>query len=295
MSMSTMRVSIAAACVALCAAAPAARANTYHVTVRGGGAVVAPAVVRPGYAPGAVVRPPVVGPPRVWTGPRWGGYHGPSFGYRYYWTYPRFYGYGYGYPYYVYTQPYVAPAPAYAPPAVVAARVEREPTIGVGIRGSSIRAGENRPTAEGLGALLRFRARPVEVELEVGWDNYGQGTERSDTRVATSLYVPIFGRELQPYLVVGAGMNFANFGTTGDVLHQGFMDGGGGLALNLGRSFTIGADVRYEARHFFDNADLVARQPLLLSTGPGTTTTTTTTANDRDEAVEVRANAIVYF
>src|SRR5262249_62135220 len=116
--------------------------------------------------------------------------------------------------------PVAAPEPSAGPPAppppatVVARRPEREPSIGVGISGSVIRSGTDHPASDGLGALVRFRARPVEVELEVAWDRYGSETDRTDTRLGGSLYVPIAGRALQPFLLVGAGLNFAHFGTT---------------------------------------------------------------------------------
>jgi hypothetical protein len=263
-----------------------AQANGYHVHVRGNGYQVP----RPGpgvrYRPG----PPVVVRPRFWIGRP--SYY--DYGYYPTYSYPT-----YREPTYAYAYPYSPPCcetppppAAYASPTtVVAAPRLREPTIGLGLRGSTVRSGPDHPAAEGVGALLRFRARPVELELEVGWDNYGNDTQRSDTRIATSLYVPIIGRVIVPYLVVGAGMNFANFGTTGDVLHQGFMSGGGGLAVNFNRSFALSADARYLVRHFFDNPDVIARQPLAITDGE----TTTGTSTRRDDAVELRANAIVYF
>jgi hypothetical protein len=275
-----------------------ASANTYHVGVHGGGHVVSGPVGHTGavvrvHGPGAgpYVRGPVYAP-QVRRG---GGFYRPwhrgygygyGYGYAYYYN-PYYYSYGYYDPYA--TGYYAAPVAVAAPYAggVMATARQHEPTVGVGIRGSSVRAGEDRPAAEGLGALLRFRSRPVELELEVGWDHYGSDTDRTDTRVATSLYVPIAGHAIQPYLVVGAGMNFAHFGGTGDDLHQGFLAGGGGLALNFSRSFTIAADARYMVREFFDDMTLVAKQPIMVDP--------TISPDKHDEAVEFRANAIIYF
>jgi hypothetical protein len=149
-----------------------------------------------------------------------------------------------------------------------------------------VRAGENHAASEGVGALLRFRSRPIEVELEVGWDHFGSGTNRDDTRVATSLYVPLVGTVIQPYLVVGAGMNFAHFDASNDTLHQGFLSAGGGVALNLGKSLTIAADARYMVREFFDDDASLATNPITLQPG---------VVEKHDEAVELRANAILYF
>src|SRR5262249_36821916 len=111
-------------------AAPEASANRYHVGVRGGGTLA------PGRTPAVrIYRPPVYVGTRVW-GPSHTWYRPyPYFGYRYYYAYP--------YPYY-YSYGYVRPAPAYyyAPPAegAVYARAVREPTIGLGVRGSTLRA-----------------------------------------------------------------------------------------------------------------------------------------------------------
>jgi hypothetical protein len=294
-------IGVVAVVSSLLAAAPAL-ANDYRVRVHGGGTVVAPP--RGGSGPSPIVRDhrrggpvgvpgyggPVYTPrPRVWVrGPSYYGY-GYGYGYRYrpYYYYPYAYGYGYGYPYPASAYAVAAPAPGPTEGSVVAVAQPREPTIGVGVRGSAVRAGQDRPAAEGVGALLRFRARPVELELEVGWDRYGSDTDRRDTRLGTSLYVPIGGEVIVPYLVVGAGMNFARFGTTGDDLHQGYLAGGGGLALNFSRSFGISADARYMVREFFDRDELVAKQPLTVTPGVA--------FSKHDEALEFRANAVVYF
>jgi hypothetical protein len=285
-----------------------AHANNYRVHVHGttvvpsrAGVYVPPSAPGPGYRPhygypGTVypgARPYHYYPSRVWV-------HAPYYGYRTYYAYPYYgypYAYGYGYDYgyrYGYAVP-TAPAPMPPPVATVygAPPPPPEPVVGIGIRGSAIHSGHDHPDAQGLGALLRFRARPVELELEVGWDGYGPAIDRNDTRVATSLYVPIVGRVIVPYLVVGAGMNFANFGSTGDTLHQGFAAGGGGLAVNFSPAFGISADVRYMVRHFFDNADIVAYN-LALDHTP-TAVYVAPPNNNRDEAVEFRANAVVYF
>jgi len=280
--MSRSFVAVGAMIAALLAGSPAL-ANTYHVHVRGGGGPVGvvrgSGVVRgPIGVPGHVY---VRGPGRVWV-------HRPYYGYRTYWN-PYWYGYYYPVPVatVAYAETYAAPVGPPPPATVVARRPERDPSIGVGISGTAIRSGTDHPASEGLGALMRFRARPVEVELEVAWDRYGSDTDRTDTRLGGSLYVPIAGRGLQPFLVVGAGMNFAHFGTTGDDLHQGYLNGGGGLALNFSRSFTIAADVRYMVREFFDDASVVEKQPLVLTPG--------VTPDKRDQAVAFRANAIFYF
>jgi len=282
-------IAAVAAATMLMTAAPAS-ANTYHVSVHGGGHVGVPSGARGGvmvrvHNPiGVTVRPPVyLSPPvrsHIWYRPHRYGY---GYGYGYaYWNNPYYYNYGYYYP-----TAYVV-APQTGPETVVYGSTQpREPNIGVGMRGSAIRAGTDRPAAEGFGALLRFRSHPVELELEVGWDRYGSDTDRNDTRVATSLYVPVAGTVVQPYLVVGAGMNFAHFGATGDNLHQGFLAAGGGLALNFSRSLTIAADARYMVREFFDDDAMVAKQPIMIDP--------TVSPDKHDQAVEFRANAILYF
>src|SRR6185503_11785474 len=110
------------------------------------------------------------------------------------------------------------------------------------------------------GVELRFRARPVELEFDLGVDNYDDDRARSDTRVAGTIYLPLVNARLAPYLLAGVGMNFSHFSTTGDELHQGFLAGGGGLALKLGSRFVISLDGRYMIRKFFDDETEVAIQ-----------------------------------
>jgi hypothetical protein len=284
-----------AALFAILLAAPQARAAHVHVHVGGGGPVVHAPVRAVAPAPGVhVVHPPPPGGPHYWVAPRY--YYRPWYAYRpWYGYYPySYYGYPYfGFGFYGYAGPLDHPVyyPAYpAPVGTVVGYQERDPIIGLGLRGTAVHAGSDHPSSAGIGALLRFRARPVELELELGWDTYNQNVARNDTRVATSLYVPIFGRELQPYLVVGGGINFAYFGGTGDVLHQGFLDGGAGLALNFSRHLTLSGDVRYAVRHYFDDIAVVARQPLSVTVYPGPVA-----VSRFDEAVEFRSNLIVYF
>ncbi len=162
----------------------------------------------------------------------------------------------------------------------------RERNIGVGLRASAMQVGRNGPTASGVGALLRFRSRPVELELEVGRDTYND-LDRDDTRVGASLYVPLTQTSLVPFLVAGAGVNFSYFGHTGDQLYQGYLGAGGGLSLKLGSRFIISADARYFMRRFFDDEMVVAAQSLAGSSGDP--------AGVRDEGVEGRLVGVLYF
>lgn len=183
---------------------------------------------------------------------------------------------------------YYTPAPApEAPTAVYEVARPRDPTIGVGVRASALRIGRDGPEAAGYGVLLRFRARPVELELEVGRDSYQDDVAREDTRLGASLYVPLVQSSFAPFLVVGAGMNFSHFEETGDELHQGYVAGGGGLSLKLGRRFVLSADARYMLRGFFDAQDKIDLQPTLATNLDGD--------SNRDQAVELRLNGVLYF
>jgi hypothetical protein len=188
------------------------------------------------------------------------------------------------------------PAPAYPPPAdyeypapaaVVSVSKPREYNIGVGLRGSTMRIGRNGPGAKGYGVALRFRARPVELEFDLGVDNYDDDLARSDTRVAGTIYLPLVNAKLAPYLLAGVGMNFSHFSSTGDELHQGFLAGGGGLALKLGSRFVISLDGRYMIRKFFDDESKVDMQNV--------TVTNDEPHGMRDEAVEGRLQAMLFF
>ena len=160
-----------------------------------------------------------------------------------------------------------------------------ERRIGVGLRASTLHLNRGGPDAASVGVLLRFRARPVELELDIGRDEYLGDASRSDTRLGASLYVPLASGRVVPFLVAGTGLNFSYFKSTGDQLHQGYLSGGGGLAIECTRRFAIDLDARYMLRQFFDSNALVAAQP--ESSGGG--------ANDRDQALEVRLSGVVYF
>jgi len=181
--------------------------------------------------------------------------------------------------------------PAYYTPMpetrIVHVAEPREPNIGVGIRGSAIRIGRDGPEANGIGALLRFRTRPVEFELEIGRDAYNEGMAREDTRLGASLYLPLVSSRFAPFLVAGVGMNFASFDVSGDELHQGYISGGGGLNWRLGSRLSIGADARYMLRRFFDSEEAVAANDVFR--------TKDDPSGLRDQAVEVRLNALLYF
>jgi hypothetical protein len=164
------------------------------------------------------------------------------------------------------------------------AEPEREPNIGVGLRASALRVGRNGPDAGGVGALLRFRTRPVEIELEVGRDEYKGDVARSDTRVGASLYVPLVPGRFVPFLVAGTGISFSYFAATGDELHQGYLAGGLGLSFAMTRRFVVAADARYMLRSFLDDRAVVAAQPLQTSGDP-----------TRDQAAELRLAGLVYF
>jgi len=217
--------------------------------------------------------------PRIWR-PTW------------YWSWWRPYWRSYVY--------YDAPAYGYAPccavegGAVVATTVARpayEPNVGIGIRGSATSFGDDRPRAEGIGGVLRFRVTSVELELEVAHDRYTQDLERTDTRVGTALYVPLFGTTLQPYVVGGLGLNFVDYNDGLDVRTQGYLAGGGGLALNFSRSFTLSADARYVVRHFFDDRqDDVPLLEKAIAPPMGSSDD-----NRRESGVEGRLSAIFYF
>jgi hypothetical protein len=163
----------------------------------------------------------------------------------------------------------------------------RERNIGVGLRASALQIGRDGPAASCWGVLLRFNVRPVGLELEVGKDDYRDGVDRSDTRVGGSLYIPLTSTRMQPFLAAGVGMNFSSFPGTGDELHQGYLNGGGGLSLRLGSRFTIAAEARYMMRRFFDSEEKVAAQ--------GVHVTNDEPRGMRDEGVEGRLNAMLYF
>jgi hypothetical protein len=225
---------------------------------------------------GGVWVPPV----RVWR---------PTWYYRYWWPYRGYYGYDTGY--YGY---YAAPAccaveqSGYpAPPSAV-----QEPRIGLGIRASGTSFGKDQPTSEGIGGLLRVRLSRVELELEVGRDRYPD-LSRNDTRVGGALIVPLFGTVLQPYVVGGLGVNFVELNDGVTRRTQGYLAGGGGLALNIGRGFTLAADARYVVRHYFNQSDSTTTPVVLSATTPPPTTDPATA--DREAGVEGRLSAIFYF
>ncbi len=287
-----------------------ASAESWRVHVGGGGGYHAPSAPHVSYAPRAYSAPAPralvpqgrvvvhdyrfrggggvwVPPVRVWR-PNW--YYTYWWPYRRpfgYWDYGYGIGYGYGYGYY--------PAPA-------CCAVERggayaagpgapsEPRVGLGVRASGTTFGKDQPKSEGLGGLLRLRLSSVELEFEVGRDRYPDLT-RNDTRIATALYVPLFGTVLQPYVVGGVGVNFVDYDDGTAHRTQGFLAGGGGLALNIGRGFTVSADARYVVRHFFDNANTTSVVYTTTIPPPGNTTSNT----DREAGVEGRLSAIFYF
>jgi hypothetical protein len=164
-----------------------------------------------------------------------------------------------------------APPPSDDPPTTVyAGPPARDPHIGVGVRASALRIGRSGPDAAGIGALLRFRARPVELELEVGRDEYRGDVSRSDTRLGATLYVPLVSGRWVPFLLVGTGVNFSYSSVTGAETHQGFVDGGAGLALQANNHLVLDLDGRYLLRQTFEG-------------GAG------------DQAVELRLTGMVYF
>jgi hypothetical protein len=182
--------------------------------------------------------------------------------------------------------PYEEPPEPMPETRVYAAARPRDPTVGIGVRGSALRVGRNGPEATGIAALLRFRARPVELELEVGRDEYTD-VAREDTRLGVSLYLPLVSNRFAPYLVAGAGMNFASFDLTGDELHQGYLAVGGGVSWRLGRRFSIAADARYFLRRYFDSDEMVAANDVFRTNGDPT--------GLRDQGVEGRLIGILYF
>src|SRR5215470_12422938 len=169
---------------------------------------------------------------------------------------------------------YVAPAPRVeveAPTVVHTYSAPSEERIGVGARASEVHIGRGGPDAAGGGVLLRFRTRPVELELDIGRDEYLGSTARSDTRVGAALYVPLVAARVAPYLLAGAGVNFSYFKDTDEELHQGYLAGGGGVAFAASSRFSIDVDARYMLRQFFEGD------------------------RDRDQALEMRISGIVYF
>jgi hypothetical protein len=143
--------------------------------------------------------------------------------------------------------------------------------------------GRNGANAASGGVLLRFRAHPVEIELDIGRDEYFGDIARSDTRIGASLYIPLTSGRVVPFLVAGTGMNFSFFNATGDELHQGFLSGGGGLTFHASRRFALELDARFMLRQFFDDTAVVARQGI------------TGDEPERDQTVEVRLAGIFYF
>ncbi|HKA89810.1 MAG TPA: hypothetical protein VKE22_19245 [Haliangiales bacterium] len=297
---------VAAGVIGIVLGAAPARAESWRVHVGGGGGYhAAPSVhvsaphVYSSPAPRAVVVPQGrvvvhdyrfrgggvwVPPVRVWQ---------PSWYYRYWWPYRRPWGY-WDWGYYGYYGYYPGAACcAYERVGYAAGPAEPyDPRFGLGIRGSGTSFGKDQPHSEGLGGLLRIRVSSVELELEILRDHYPDLT-RNDTRVGASLVVPLFGTVLQPYVIGGAGVNFVDFDDGSTHRTQGFLAGGGGLALNIGRGFTLAADVRYMVRHFFDSASS-STTPVVYSAStapPGTTTSDT----KREAGVEGRVSAIFYF
>jgi hypothetical protein len=265
--------------LAVLAPAVPAEARGWRVHVGGG--------VRVG---GGFRGPHVYGPrvrywsPRIWR-PTW------------YWAWWRPYWHTYVY--------YDTPGYGYAPccavegGAAVGTTVVRppdEPTVGLGIRGSAASFGDNRPRSEGIGGVLRFRLSSVELELEVAHDRYTQDLARTDNRVGTALYVPLFGTTLQPYVVGGLGLNFVDYNDGFDVRTQGYLAGGGGLALNFSRSFTLSADARYVVRHFLDKHGQNTTIPMTTpSLDKALLPMGSTDDSRRESGVEGRLSAIFYF
>jgi hypothetical protein len=272
----------------------------------GGTAVRSPAgVVRtaPGvgvgrvpYAPGVrysspvVTRPFYASPYRRYYYPRyryyypyyypyffWRPYYGSYYGY-----YPG-YSYYYDYGYYPAAAPAAAaPAPAYGPTTVAAVR-EPQPTFGLGLNLSGKRI-DGLPDGTGIGIVGRFHSpSSLDFELEVAQDKFAQGG-RADTRAGAGVYIPLFGEQFQPYLVVGAGVNFIHTdGSTGiSDVHQGYLAGGGGLALRFGH-LSIGGDVRFNVRELLDHKD----SPLQ--------TTDALFPQNKEQGWEGRVTGVFYF
>jgi hypothetical protein len=127
----------------------------------------------------------------------------------------------------------------------VAARRERRMWLGVGLRTSSVSLGEEQD-AQGLGLIGRLRFRSIELELDIGKVAF-EDSPREDSRIGGALIVPLTRGRWQPYLLVGAGVNVIHMDDV-EIDRQGYLEGGGGLSLRLGRGFSISGDVRWSSR-----------------------------------------------
>lgn len=199
-------------------------------------------------------------------------------------------------------RPYVHPAPVVVysaprpcgcecettcvpPPAetVVVHRAERRAWLGVGAYFSGTALGEaDEQQGEGAGLVGRLKFRSVEIELSMSGTEFPL-LERREGKVGGALIVPLLRGGFQPYLVVGAGaIATEDTRMLGTVEKEwGYVEGGAGLAWNLGR-LTVSGDVRWSSRREIEDDDyhteaLVVDEP------------------DREKAVEGRITGILYF
>ena len=174
-------------------------------------------------------------------------------------------------PIYVQPQPiYVEPPFAAAPPVVYATPpvLELRPPLpqfasrfGLGATFEGIFDLDNGDH-QGWGVMgqLRYRAaRHFGLELMGGYErsNNQQSFVRTDVPITFGMLIPILGPEyaLSPYIVLGAGINFADLRLLDaptmkidDARTQLIAQGGAGLELRLGNHFAINCDARLEGR-----------------------------------------------
>ncbi len=159
--------------------------------------------------------------------PRYG--YGYGYGRGYYFPY---YAYGYGAGYYGSSAGgYVAAPAAYGPrPSPWA--------FGLGVTASALSIGSGEPAADGLGLVARFRGPTLGLEVELGQDRFNDDLRR-DTHVGGAFIIPLLGHEVQPYVLVGGGLNVVHFNDTGSDLSQAYLTAGGGLQVHVGQRFDI--------------------------------------------------------
>jgi hypothetical protein len=154
--------------------------------------------------------------------------------------------------------------------------------IGLGARVSTtqLSAGAQGPESDGLGAVLRFRGRRAELELELGQEEF-RHIERQDLRVGATAYLHLTGGRLRPYLLLGAGVNLVDNYYGRRDQQQGYLEGGGGLALLFGDRFSLNGDVRWSSRRLLeDDSDYH---------------TTELYVPEREKGFEGRLTAVIYF
>jgi hypothetical protein len=181
---------------------------------------------------------------------------------------------------------YYSPPPVYtAPPEsqVVVVHQPRPRRFGLGARVSTtqLSAGEMGPESDGIGGLMRLRGSRAELELEVGQEHF-RHLDRTDTRLGATAYLHLTGGRLRPYLLLGAGLNMIDNYYGRQDQEQGYLEGGGGLQLRFGQSFSLNGDLRWSSRKHLNDDE--AGDYHLLTVVP-----------EKETGFEGRLAAVFYF